>query len=96
VDGRLNDKLKAYFKDVCCSKQEEIIKKSNNLFDLNRSLGYDYNSVKLLQKIEYYESIMKHCEKHIQPNISEIRNKSLDERFHTDKDNKEIDNNFDL
>ncbi len=50
----------------------------------------------ILTQIEYYESLMKHHEKHIQPNISEIRNKSLDERFHTKKDNKEIDNNFNL
>jgi len=50
----------------------------------------------ILAQIEYYENLMKHHEKHIQPNISEIRNKSLDERFYTKKDNKEIDNNFDL
>jgi len=50
----------------------------------------------VLAQIDYYGQLMKHCEKHIQPNISEIRNKSLDERFHTDKDDKEIDNNFDL
>ena len=50
----------------------------------------------VLAQIAYYENLMKHNEKHIQPNMSEIRNKSLDERFHTKKDNKEIDNNFDL
>ncbi len=50
----------------------------------------------ILTQIEYYESLMKHHEKHIQPNISEIRNKSLDERYHTNNQNKEIDNNFDL
>jgi hypothetical protein len=50
----------------------------------------------ILVQIDYYEKLMKHHEKHIQSNISEIRNKSLDERFYTKKDNKKIDNNFDL
>jgi len=54
------------------------------------------NDQEITKRIEYYDNLMKNYKHNIKPQIDNIRNKSIDARFQTYRENKTIDDKFDL
>ena len=82
-------KIPASHPEYCFELIFWVFRYSANIFDENI--------------VEYYENTMKNYTHNIQAKLSDIRDKSLDERYHTIDDKsdkkeniKEIANNFDL